>query len=160
MARVKCQLCEKFVNTTANNYVFANGIHQHRKCPTNPKLSEEEKRARKDLTDAIEWLAVKYGKPLNWGLITSQIKKLLEKGYSHEDQLFSLKWLVERDGEFWGYGRLEKFITHAMEHKKKLEEFEIKKQAKSIQKKEEAGLKAESKPTFLEMGGDEELNFL
>lgn len=156
MAMVECGLCGGRVNTTAKNYVYANELHQHRKCPSKaPKLSDQEVKDRKELTDSIKWLAVKYGKPLNWGLITAQIKRLLEQGYSHSDQLYALKWLVEKDGEFWGYGRLEKFIVHAMEHRKRLAEFEEKKLAEKIKVEQKPEIKVNSNPTFFDVGGDD-----
>jgi hypothetical protein len=124
MARVLCDVCGGYVITGKANYVYDNGIHRHKACPVKRQpTSPEENKARRDLTDAIQHSAVKYGKPLNWKLIGQQIQSLKDKGYNYADQLYALKWLVEKDGEYWGYGRLEKFIAHAMEHKRKHEEF-------------------------------------
>lgn len=160
MALVKCSLCDKNVNTTAKNYLFANGVHQHVKCPSSNKLNDQDKAERRELTDAIQWLGVKHDKPLNWSLITKQIKSLLEKGYSYKTQLDALKWLVEKDGEFWGYGRLEKFMPHYEEHKKKLAEFEEKKrQVEKSREEQKTALNYNSKPSFFEMA-DEKPDFL
>lgn len=166
MARVECAICGSLVNTTANNYVFANGLHQHVKCPAKKNvLDEEEKKLYRELTDCIKWAYVEHKlgdkTGLNWSLITSQIKKLKEAGYSYEDQIYALKWLVDRDGGYWGYGRLEKFIEEAIAFKKKEEKYLADKQAQElvkellqsqfqIEKEEPKKLKVYSKPTFMD----------
>lgn len=148
--RVKCAICGRNVETSANNYVFANGLHQHKKCPKSAKLSEEDKKDYKELTDAIKWVAVKDDKPLNWKLITSQIKRYKEMGYSYKDQLYTLKYVVERDGVFWGYGRIEKFFEHALNYRKKEEEMKKKLEKLKIETKQnQQTLKVTSKPMFL-----------
>ncbi len=146
--RVKCDLCDANVNTTTNNYVYSNGIHQHKKCPKKTTMSKEDKKDWDELRDAIKWACVKYDKPANWSLIGNQIRKYIEIGYSYSDQLYTMKYVVERDGTFWGYGRIEKFFTHALEHKRRQEEFEVKKdheeQAKPIKQ-------IKSRPSYLDM---------
>lgn len=127
MSIVECTICGKGVKTTASNYIYANGIHQHKKCTKKPTLSDEEISDYRDLRLAIEWafnkkrFDNKYG--LNWTLVTNQIKHMREMGYSYKDQLYALKYLVELDGGYWGYGRVEKFITSAMEVKNREELF-------------------------------------
>jgi len=141
--RVKCEICGNNVDTGAGNYIFANGIHQHKKCPHKSKLSPEEIKDRKELTDAIQWVSIKWDASLNWPLITKQIKVLLEKGYNYQDQLYALKWLVNKDDKFWGYGRVEKFIEHAMHYKEqenKLKETQ-QKQVSNVEEKHTGDLR-------------------
>ncbi|WP_336786908.1 hypothetical protein [Paenibacillus sp. MMO-177] len=170
MALVKCGVCGSNVNTATKNYVFANEIHQHKKCPKAPVLSEQETKDRKELTDAIQWASInrnlnEVGKDgVNWGLVSKQIKSLSDQGYSFADQLYGFKWLVDRDNGFWGYGRLEKFIAKAMEQKKREEDFFAKK-AESEQRtvetvEEKTELKITSKPTFLDDVGGDDLSWL
>lgn len=150
MARVVCALCGKKVDTTKDNYVFANDIHQHKHCPKSSATTEEDKNDLKILKEAIQWACVRYDKPTNWVLISTQIKELKDMGYSYADQLYALKYLVDVDGEFFGYGRLKKFIAHAMEHRKKEEDYEAKKKEALKQEKPQQ-LKVTSKPKFLDM---------
>lgn len=151
MARVVCALCGKKVDTTKDNFVYANGIPQHKKCPSVSTTTEAEKNDLKALKKAIEWVCVKYDKPTNWSLISTQIKELKDLGYSYSDQLYGLKYLVDVDGEFYGYGRLKKFIAHAMEHKKKEEEYEAKKKEEALKQEKPQQLKVTGKPKFLDM---------
>ncbi|MGE6227594.1 hypothetical protein [Paenibacillus chitinolyticus] len=167
MAIVKCGLCAGNVKTTAKNYVFANEIHQHKKCPKAPVLTEQEIKDRKELTDAIQWASInknlnEVGKDgVNWALVSKQIKSLQEQGYSFTDQIYGFKWLVERDGGFWGYGRLEKFIAKALEQKRREDEFFAKKASLEQSKDEKSmELKVVSKPTFMDGIGDDDLSWL
>jgi hypothetical protein len=170
LALVECSLCQKQVNSTAKNYIFANGIHQHKKCPKAPVLSEQEKTDKDELYKAIEWAFVHKplgDKGLNWVLISKQVKDLKDKGHSYQDQLFAFKWLVDKDGGYWGYGRVEKFIAQAMENKRRREEFEQSK-AEQLLVPNESKLEPStgeqsrlrdvasksSKPSFLNMGDD------
>ena len=135
MARVKCEVCGGYVITGKTNYTYENGFHKHKTCPRGKSdTSPEETKARNELTLAIKYTSVKYGKPLNWKLIGTQIQTLRDRGYSYEDQLYALKWVVEKDGAYWGYGRIEKFIDHALEHRRRHMEFVEKLEA---QKKKE-----------------------
>lgn len=151
--RFKCQLCGKYVDSTKDNYIYENGVHKHIKCPPDKVMSPEYR----NLTDRIQDLAVEHGKPLTWHLIGRQIQSLKDKGYDYPDQLYALNWLVEKDGEYWGYGRVEKFVVHAMEYKRKNEEWNLKQQEKEKQKEQtEEDLEAyrkkileASKPEFL-----------
>jgi hypothetical protein len=128
VAIVECALCGRKVNTTKDNYVFANGIHQHKHCPaTSTILSDGEKRDYKSLTDAIQWINMKDNLPLNWSLIASQIKRMKEIGYSYSEQLYALKYCVSMS-KYWGYGGVEKYMPHAMAQKKKEEDYEKAKQ--------------------------------
>lgn len=128
MAVAKCQICGRNVVTTANNYRFINGIHQHVKCPQTSELTEEEKKDRKDLLDAINWLVRHQGKPklspAQWRKITSQIKRLCDDGYSYKDQLYAFKWYFDdsKKNEFKGYGIIEYIIEEALAEREENEQ--------------------------------------
>jgi hypothetical protein len=151
MARAKCAVCGRNVDTSKGNCVINEGIVTHKRCPIDTALTTEEQNDLKELKDAIQWVAVKYQKPLNWVLIATQIKALRDKGYSYKDQLYALKYVVEMDKTYWGYARIEKFIIHAMEHKKKQMEYENKKKEQDAKVQKNNGLKVVSKPTFLDV---------
>lgn len=125
MAVVKCEVCGQGARTTAKNYVFINGIHQHKKCPAKAdnKLTSEEIKDKKDLTDAIDWTIRKQGKaklsPAQWSMVTSQIKKLKEQGYTYQDQLYAFKWYFDesKGNEYKGYGIVSYIIEEALQEK-------------------------------------------
>lgn len=178
MALVKCVLCGSNVNTTTKNYVFANEIHQHLKCPKSPVLDEQEKKDFKELTDAVDW-AIKHKKHpradwdserISWQAITRKIKKLKSEGYSYSDQLYALKHIVEEDGGFWGYGRIESQIQFAIRHREKMAEHETRRVEYEAKKSEveqsvaeivetRVELKVTSKPTFMD-DIDDDLSWL
>lgn len=157
MAKVQCGICGGMVNATAKNYVFANGIHQHRKCPSKKDiLSDEEKKDYRELTDAINWAFVKKNlsdkNGLNWPLITKQIKAMKDEGYSYKDQLYALKYVVERDGGYWGYGRIPKFIAAAKEHKQREEKFLAQKnEMQPLENNTSCPIKITKSKSFLDM---------
>lgn len=126
MAIVKCAACGTGINTEKLNFVFTNDTFTHKNCPAKkPSVAVEELDDYNELRDAIEWafvnkrLSDKYG--LSWTIVGNQIKKLRKEGYSYKDQLYAFKYIVEQDGGYWGYGRVGKFISRAMEHKKREE---------------------------------------
>jgi hypothetical protein len=127
MARVRCEVCGKLVDTQKNNYVFANGCHQHRKCPSQPqKLSEQDKIDRRNLTLAIESVVVKQLKvkkltDAQWGKIQHQIKKLKDEGYSYQDQLYAFEWYFSKNNNYMGYGIISYIIEEALADREKQE---------------------------------------
>lgn len=123
MAIVKCEVCGKGMNTAKGNSVFNNGVWTHKKCPVKTTLNDIEKCHWNNLRDRINELCVQYDRPANWTLITAQIKRYKEMGYTYQDQLYTLNYIVEKDGTFWGYGRVEKFFSHAMTYRQKYENF-------------------------------------
>lgn len=120
MARVKCGICDRYVDTTKGNYIFANGMHQHRKCPIDGrKLSDKEVKDKTELTDAIKWLTEKQGvhlSPAQWKKINAQIKRLKDEGYNYKDQLYAFKWYFDPDknNEYKGYGIVAYIIEEAL----------------------------------------------
>lgn len=153
MAKVECAVCGKGMLTDKSNSVFNSGVWTHSKCPrTVKKMTPEEIEDKRVLTDRIQLLAIKHDKALNWTLITSQIKQLISEGYSYKEQLFTLEYVYEKDNnEFWGYGRIRKFVEHARAHKKKLDEYEKRKIETEEKNKEEqtVGLKFNSSNSFM-----------
>lgn len=128
MARVKCEICGGNVDTLKGNYIFANGMHQHKSCPrTEAKLSDEEIKDKRDLTDAIQWVTRKQNIFLSkqqWGMINSQIKMLKEQGYSYKEQLTAFKWYFDlsKNNEYQGYGIVGYIIEQALNESKKQDE--------------------------------------
>ena len=152
MAKVECVVCGKGLQTTAKNSVFNSGVWSHKRCPSREKkMTPEEIKAKRDLTDRIQLLAIKHDRSLNWFMITGQIKKLLEEGYSYDEQLYALNYVYDKDdSEFWGYGRVAKFVEHARAHKKKMEEYENRKQITEAKEEEKSvGLKFNSSNSFI-----------
>lgn len=174
MATVKCTICDKGVNTTGNNYVYANSIHQHKKCPKSPVQNDQEKKDNLALRDAIK-LAIETKKhpraewdsaTISWQAITQKIKKLKGEGYSDIDQLYALEYSIEKDGGFLGYGRIQTLIKAALQKREQLAEDEKRTAEYELRKKvlvEQAALKEDepekikvaSKPTFMDMGDDD-----
>ena len=130
MAMVKCEACGKKINTTINNnYNALDGVFTHKKCPANSgvKLSVEDMKTKRELTDAIQWINRKQnGSDLTtpqWGLINRKIKELKEDGYSYEDQLYAFKWYFDKsENVFKGYGIIGFIIANVMKEKHKQEE--------------------------------------
>lgn len=153
MARVRCELCGGYVYTDKGNHIQIDGKDYHRKCVESEQTSKADAEAYKRLKSAIYDLCIRHDRPINWGLIGKQIKDLLLEGFDYDDQLYALEWLYERDGEiFWGYGRVKKFIYHAIEHRKKQEELERKMQeAESTTEAKSQIRRPVSKPSFLPM---------
>ena len=74
-----------------------------------------------------EW--VRQSKGLNFKKIANQIKELKDKGYSYEDQLYALNYIVEHSNNvFFGYTHVCNNIDWIMEkkrqHDKKVEQLE------------------------------------
>lgn len=120
MAIVKCSICGKGVRTTGGNYVFANGLHQHKKNCIHNELKPDDSKDRRELTDCIAWLVEHQGKaklsPAKWSQVTNQIKLLCEQGYSYKDQLYAFKWYFDdsKKNEYIGYGIVAYIIEEAL----------------------------------------------
>lgn len=153
MAKVECVVCGKNMLTSSKNAIFNSGVWSHKKCPSKQKkMSPEEAMVKRELTDRIQFLAIKHDKCLNWSLISNQIRQLYEEGYNYEEQLYALNYVYEKDGdEFWGYGRIRKFVEHARAHKKKMDEYENRKRKEEAENTEEqsVGLKFKSTNSFI-----------
>lgn len=153
MARVHCELCDGYVFTGKGNHIEVDSKHYHRKCIEGEKMSGESAESYKLLRSTVRELCVRHDRPVNWGLIGKQIKDLLMEGFDYDDQLYALEWLYNRDGEiFWGYGRVKKFIYHALEHRKKEEE--VDRRMQEIKSVGQSDIKTEikrpvSRPSFL-----------
>jgi hypothetical protein len=112
-----------------------------------PDLESED---RKALIEAIRKALLDYERNISWETITKQIDKYLEMGYSYQDQLDTMRYMITKDSNFWGYGRTEKFFDIAIAYQKKVEELEKAQQAKqqeAVPKKR--NLRVTSKPEFL-----------
>jgi len=98
------------------NSVFYNGQYHHKRCPQE-KLSLEDSSVYKELKDSIVEALFLYGSPeardrgLNWFSINGQINKLKQDGFTLDDMLYSFNRCIQRDKTFWGFGRVNKFIS-------------------------------------------------
>lgn len=133
MAETICQVCGKGINTSKSNCICKDGVFTHKKCPpasNKPVLSDDNKKDYRDLTDAIDWLTQKQLghklAPGNWALITKQIKKLSEAGYSYQDQIYAFKWYFDekKGNEYKGFGIVSYIIEESLAERAKQEEVE------------------------------------
>jgi cysteinyl-tRNA synthetase len=124
-----CTVCGKKVVPTGKNFVLVDGKPMHKKCPTpKQKLSKEESDSYKKLMDGIAYY-LKY-KPkgyvkdtgLNFKKVINQIKQLKDRGYSYEDQLYTLDKVVEKHDGFYGYTSVVNNIDMIMASKRVTEQ--------------------------------------
>lgn len=118
MARTKCAVCGKNLDTSRNNSEFVNGVWVHKKCPKTNVLSEEEKKKYRQLTDEIKNVTDSQNKPLSpaqWRMITSQIQRLKEEGFDYEKQLIAFRhYFITKGNEYKGYGIMEWVINQCL----------------------------------------------
>ena len=129
---VKCEACGKKINTNINNnYNALDGVFTHKKCPpsNNDKLSPEDVKAKRELTDEIQRFQMEQSNGIDlttsqWGTVSRKIKELKDDGYSYQDQLFAFKWYFDKakGNVFKGYGIIGFIIAVALVEKHKQEE--------------------------------------
>lgn len=142
MAWAECASCGGRVDMARKNYIFANGMHQHKKCPTpktEKKLTSEEALQRRELTDTINKFTKEQGRELTraeWSRVVNQIKQLKNQGFSYRDQLKVFNWHFHpsKNNEYKGYGIMLYVINRCLqeieEHEKEKKISEISKGAK------------------------------
>lgn len=121
----KCELCGKNVNITKGNCIITTTGYRHKKCPVE-KLSDKDKKAYKDLTNCILkcWTDrprgyYEFGKSLNWTSLTSQIKRLVDEGYSYEDIQYAMEISYHELDGFWGFNQVTNRIKSIIERRNK-----------------------------------------
>lgn len=124
-----CTLCGKKVMPTGKNFIMVDGKPYHKKCPTpKQRLSKEESEMYKKLINGIAYY-LKF-KPkgyvvdtgLNFKKVINQIKQLKDRGYSYEDQIYTLDKVVEMHDGFYGYTSVVNNIDMIMAKKRVAEQ--------------------------------------
>ena len=124
----KCSKCGRNIKLGSSNWVERGGKFYHIKCPKAKTLSVEESREYKELIDKVngylntkpsDWLKQS---GLNFMKVANQIKQLKDKGYSYQDQIYALDYLVEHKGAFFGYTHVVNNIQWIIEQKQRRDE--------------------------------------
>lgn len=104
----KCILCGRTIRTDGKNYRETKDGLVHIKCPTNPLPSESESYHK--LINRIEYHMINNAKgylaentKINYNKLHGQIRRLKDKGFDYNDQLYALDKTVEEMNGFWGY---------------------------------------------------------
>lgn len=104
----KCVLCGRTIRTDGKNYKETPQGLVHIKCPTYPLASDGKDYFK--LMDRIEYHMINNARgflaentKINYNKLYGQIRRLKDKGYSYEEQLYALDKTVEEMNGFWGY---------------------------------------------------------
>lgn len=123
---MKCSLCGRTVRTDCSNWVEKDGKIYHKKCPSDKKQTDGS--LHKQLMDRVnyhlnmnpsDWLK---NSGLNFQKVAMQVDNLKKRGYSYEEQLYALDYLVEMKGVFYGYTHVVNNIAWIIDKKKLQEE--------------------------------------